>query len=94
MTIPTTTMYRIRRYGSSIECIQVARTTKAFAYLVDQQGREHREPFSNSYSEILPTWEEAHTRLLQIAEADLGHIRRELDRARSRCGNIAGMKKP
>lgn len=94
MTIPTTTMYRIRRYGLSIECIQVARTTKAFAYLVDEWGREHRESFTSSHTEILPTWEEAHARLLQIAEEDLGHVRRELDRARSRCGNIAGMKKP
>jgi hypothetical protein len=94
MTIPTTTMYRIRRYGCSIERVQVTRTTKAFVYLVDQRGDEYRESSANRYSEILPTWEEAHARLLQIAEEDLGHIRRELDRARSHCENIARMKKP
>lgn len=98
MTIPTTTMYRVCRYRcsieSAIECVQVTRTTKAFAYFVDKRGDEHRESFANRYSEILPTWEEAHARLLQIAEEDLGRAHRELDRAKSRCEDIARMKKP
>jgi hypothetical protein len=98
MTIPTTTMYRIRRYSCSIElaieCVQVTRTTKAFVYFMGKRGDEYRESFANRCTEILPTWEEAHARLLQIAEEDLGRAHRELDRARSRREDIAGMKKP
>ena len=93
MTVPTTTMYRIRRYLSGITPIQVIRTTKASAYLVDNDG-EQRESLASHSSEIHPTWEEAHARLLQMAEEDLGHARRALDQARSRYENIARMKKP
>jgi hypothetical protein len=94
MTIPTTTMYRIHRYRSVIVPIQVIRTTKASAYLLDADGREYRESLATHSHEIHPTWEGAHARLLQMAEEELCHIRRQLDVARGRCGNIAGMKKP
>lgn len=94
MTVQTITMYRIRRYLSGITPIQVIRTTKACAYLDGGVYGEQRESLASHSSEIHPTWEEAHARLLQMAEEDLGHARRALDQARSRYENIARMKKP
>lgn len=94
MTTSTTTMYRIRRYLSGVYPVQVVRTTKASAYLDGGVYGEQRESLASYSSEIHPTWEGAHARLLQMAEEDLGHARRALDQARSRYENIARMKKP
>ena len=94
MTIPTTTMYRVSRYRYTIEPVQVIRTTKTQAYILNYRGEQLREALNSSLAEILPSWEQAHERLLLLAEEELHHIRRELDRVRGRCGNIARMKKP
>jgi len=93
MTIPTTTMHEVSKWGWTIRPVEVTRTTKQSAYVIGCNGKERRDRLVGKGYEILPTWEEAHQRLLELADKALEDARMNLERARGRRGQIAGMVK-
>ncbi len=94
MTTPTTTMYEVSKYGWTIRPIEVTRVTGKSAYVLGFNGKERRQSLVMESYEILPTWEEAHRRLLELADKQVENARMNLERARGRRGQIAGMARP
>lgn len=92
--------YKIERkwIRAKIEEVEVSRETEKCVFIAgkDVRGRpaDHRENKVSEYYEFHETWEAAHTRLMEIANANVLSARRRLEEANSTLGNIKGMKCP
>lgn len=76
------------------EPVAVARFTDKTVTVRPDFGRERRHARIGSYAEFYPTWEEAHARLLDLADVRLRRARIELQNAQGCFGNVKGMKAP
>lgn len=81
--------YMSRSVSLRIEEVEIDRETESSVWI--NGSRVAKIGVYGSYHD---TWEEAHQRLLALAQRDVDTLRRRLELANSRLGNIKGMKKP
>lgn len=81
--------YRVWIRFNEIKPVEVERETKTSVWVDGTRNAK----MSNHYC-YFGTWEEAHAFLLAKAEEDCTRIRRQLEYANSKLGNVKGMKKP
>lgn len=83
---------KYRTCNGDIEAVEVLRATATMVVLPGK--REVREAKRSARQNWHDTWEEAHAFILAEAQASVDSLRRRLERATDKLGNIKGMKKP
>lgn len=76
--------------SARIDVVEVLRETKSTVTLADNTT-ERKHTLWHAYFD---TWEEAHGRLMEIAEGDVKGARLRLQAAQGFLGNVKGMTKP
>jgi hypothetical protein len=76
-------------WRDEIRAVEVDKETESSVWI---SGR--RRPKLAQSATFHDTWDEAHAHLTAIAEGEVMHHRIALERAKSRAGNIKGMKRP
>jgi hypothetical protein len=90
-------MYRVGVYSYVIEEKEVSKETAATVTWIDRWGGraiERKDRKVTSTCRWFDTWSEARTWLVEKAERDVVFARRELELAKSKLGNLKGMKDP
>lgn len=81
--------------ADKIKQVEVIRETEAFVYLPGYQGgKERREAKVSKYDQYHDSWNEAHQYLTGKAQEEVDAIRRRLEQAKGKLGNIKGLKNP
>lgn len=83
------TWFRVWLSFHEIRPFQVEKFTDSSVWI----GGRRNVRLTNHMS-YFPTWDEAHTHLLQRTKADLDSARQRLQRAQGLYGNVKGMQRP
>ena len=86
-------------WQNKIDRVECLRETEQFVVLPDagflaHKSGERREAKRGDFCQYHDSWEEARTYLLTKAEKAVADARRDLEVAKSKLGNIKGMKPP
>ena len=89
----TTYKYVLPRFSlqAKIQRLECIKETAKFVTLIDRFDCEERRSKSNG---VYDTWDEAHTALTRIVEAELNGARLRLQHLQGMAGNVKGMKPP
>jgi hypothetical protein len=81
------------RWGDHIKPVVVERHTEQSVW-IDGRRRARRSDGYLSMEGFFPTWSEARDALAKDAEEKVTDLRRQLEQANGRLGNIKGFKEP
>ncbi len=80
--------------GALINPIEVIRETEKCVYVIDYNGQPRRQMKENRYEQVHETWEAAHKFLMDAQQEKVDYLRKQLETANGRLGQIKGIKKP
>lgn len=85
------TWYEIERYGTKITPVVVKKVTKEFVTYYDDFWKKDRRTRRDNF---FPTWAEAHTALVKLAEHRVRSAEAEWQRSKSALTTVKAMREP
>jgi hypothetical protein len=88
------TWFRTGGWKQLIEPVQVERHTDQSVWIGGKRRARTTFSYSDGEEGIFPTWTEARDQLLANAQSKVESLRRQLEAANGKLGNIKGLKEP